>query len=822
MRRWRTLRSFADLEAQIEAQCKEAKIERISFDVFDTLVRRRCAPDTVVRGVALALQQVLPSASAVGLDQILAERHRAYMLLATANEACGLDMETSLGQLAKAWVARLCPEEASEQKDYLVSVITDAELRYERWACMPNREMLALCQHLHASGQRLVYTSDMYLGGDVVQALLEECGFGGLFSAGYVSGDHLLLKRTGRLFDHVAEQEGVDPSAIVHVGDDRYSDGNMAVARKFRSFVIEDRQEVRRRNRVQYDHHRLDEDDQWAGVIAAEYAAAEARPDEDPAISIGRDLLGPQLVSFIHYVADYCRDHKVERVFFLSREGYVLRSMYDEVTKALELPVPKGSYLCVSRISSSLGAMGESFSLREINAAVAANARVTPRRIVAPLRFTPDELRHLASDSGLEGLDEPVRLHDSPAFARFVTHPAVTRRARDVGNRGRQTLHDYLSKQGFFDAARVALIDVGWGAQIQENLELAIQGRTDAPEIHGLYLGANRFTEERRRGGMLASAALTDVIDYEWCGGAAFDFVQAYEVATRAPHGTVLGYRDGRPVLAESGSPERGCEEEDDARIARLQLGLVECARQYGRCFRMLGAGAIHGRRYGRNLACRMVRFPRRAESAFFISFNNVSNFGVPETLPLGIKQAWWRPIAFLRAVNGSLWSEGVARVGWGYFGAVALSILKAKRISRVLPRQRPVDAGVGNRALDPCACPAATMHDFEPGLDRHWQRLAGQRSISGALAMNKPPIPGCVLSFSELLVMWLTHRLARLYLTLRRVQPLEADLVPLSAWLQRTLYSRYARQIRGGRRAWRKAVGRWRRARADVSESDC
>lgn len=801
----RRLRAWSALEQQLEAHLSQSACKLISFDVFDTLIKRRCHPELVVRGAAVALRDALEES--LDLDAILEARHAAYADLAGQNARNGHDPETHLDELCAAWVERLLPDADAATRTRLAKLARNSEVQFERWACLPNPTLLQMCARLSDEGYRLIYVSDMYLGDDVVAELLERCGFGEFFSAGYVSGDHGALKRTGRLFQQVAGSEGLPPDAILHIGDDMLADGEMAEASGVSSIVVRDRVDLRQRRRAQFDLHRLRNDREWAGVVAADYVASHDGHSYDMPYLMGRNLLGAQLASMLQYLIVYCLRHDIKRVYFLSREGLVLRAMYDSMVTDLDAALPRGDYLCVSRIASSYGAMGEHYGLREIIAASSANAHKSARRILAPLGFGDDELTLLANECGLHDLDAPARTDESPAFARLVGHPRVSEKTREVAQRGRAALRDYLRRHGFYDAKRVALVDVGWGAQIQENLVLAVSDEDDAPEVHGMYLGANRLAAERRGAGLRIDSSLADETRYEWSAGGAFDFVQMYEISSRAPHGTVLGYREGEPELAQPGTPQRDREDSEDAIIARMQRGMIDAAVQHARCVRMLGASPGDTHRYVANLACRANRFPRRREARFFLGFQNVSNYGAAESIALGEHIPWWRPVKMARAVNRAMWSEGVASLSLGPIGTVTLAILKAARVCRLLPAQnagKAVDLGSAAERRESPHEPF--VHAFEPAMLRHWEEL--MREPAGA-HMDARIATSPAITVGDVLLMWSAHRASRLYLKARGLEPLPARLLSPRVWLQRSVFTSFGHRVLFVRRQWRRLLGK-------------
>ena len=204
-----------------------------------------------------------------------------------------------------------------------------------------------------------------------------------------------------------------------------------------------------------------------------------------------------------------------------------------------------------------------------------------------------------------------------------------------------------------------------------------------------------------------------------------------------------------------------------------------------------------------------MNRFPRREEVQFFLRFRNVSNFGTAETLSLGETLPWWRPLRTAKAVNRALWSEGVARLSFGPLGAMTLAVLKAARTRRRLPRQLGMGSAAAVVAADPGTPPAPAVnppHAFEAAMLEHWR---GLMHADPQPAAGDRPARCSAVTWRDLVLITLTHRLANLYLRTRGLPVVDADLLPLGPFTQRAVFRVFGDQVLYLRRQWRRLRGR-------------
>ena len=192
----------------------------ISFDVFDTLVFRKC-PSCQVFDIAAEKY------NAVHSDKIESFReHRIKAQEHAANKA--IYEEITLDEIYD--------ELADEYGAAFAESMKNAELEAELEAVYPNAEMQSFYNAMKSAGKCIIITSDMYLSGKVIAAILKKCGYDGYESL-YVSSDCRARKSSGALFRRIVRDEGVMPSEILHIGDNMHSDYLMANREGLRGFL---------------------------------------------------------------------------------------------------------------------------------------------------------------------------------------------------------------------------------------------------------------------------------------------------------------------------------------------------------------------------------------------------------------------------------------------------------------------------------------------------------------------------------------------------------------------------------------------------------
>ncbi len=96
------------------------------------------------------------------------------------------------------------------------------EIEAEKRFCFANPEMFNVYRSLIKTGKHVVAVSDMYLPSDVIAEILNDCGYDAIDKI-YVSCEQGVAKAEGILLHVVYEKEG-KPKKCIHVGDNLASD----------------------------------------------------------------------------------------------------------------------------------------------------------------------------------------------------------------------------------------------------------------------------------------------------------------------------------------------------------------------------------------------------------------------------------------------------------------------------------------------------------------------------------------------------------------------------------------------------------------------
>ncbi len=462
------LNTLPRLKAEIDA----AKI--VSFDLFDTvLLRPSLSPDAVQRYAGHLLASLFPQAP----DFFPARKAAEHAARAAKDWAGDVGLDEIYAQFAPGF-----PPAALARARAL-------ELEVEQRLTLGRAPVIEALAYATASGKRVIAISDTYFGRAEIDALLAAAGIPDAFDAIYLSSELGARKDRGDVWPLVLQQEGVAARDWLHLGDNEVSDMQRAGDRGLRVFHTMNPVTLLTQKRFlsAVTVKAADEAHGWTDALLLGPAAARLGGDPFPvdgalgvyrvasAHDLGYCAYGPALFAFTAWLAKQPQLMKLDRLYFLSREGWALQPLYDAVRAALgEAGLPPSSYFYVSRRAVLLARQATRFD---------------PSVVVDGPEFNGDLGGLLKARLGVDlppGAEAtPLRL---PADARAATQAVEVLRARIEAQAAPEAaaLRAYLAQQGVSGDSGV--VDVGYRATIQNGLQ-----KVAGHGLAGFYFGT--FTE---------------------------------------------------------------------------------------------------------------------------------------------------------------------------------------------------------------------------------------------------------------------------------------------------------------------------------------
>jgi FMN phosphatase YigB (HAD superfamily) len=467
-----------------------------SFDVFDTLLRRRIHPPELVR--QLVAEHAAGCLAQMGVqvtpEEILTERASCEKELLAKAIAGSNDPECRLDDVL-AGMLRAINHDGLLKTEHLV----DYEVGLEEKAAEPMPRAVAALAHLKSMGKRVICISDSYLSSSQMKRILETHGLMGYIDQVYVSSDIGKRKSTGKLFQHVLEAEG---TKFVHIGDNYTSDYVIPRRIGIEALWFHSADEERRKRRLQRLLKSANKIDYLNAVIGGDQKKSKGL------YAIGYHRMGPPLTVFVHNVAQQALKDGIEELFFVARDGYILKKIYDILRRTIYAGtiMPPSKYLCISR-----------YVIQSI----------------------------LLSDRGRGNAHVPSTERQEAS----LSEPDA-----------RKLLRDYLVSIGFMGKRKVALVDAQVEVVTQSVLDTLFEGDLEYPHVYGYYFNIANIDKTKAAVVQCLPRVKGVIGDPRTCSKYELPqfsrFALLIESLTHPNHGLTVGYRHvngkTRPVFMKT------------------------------------------------------------------------------------------------------------------------------------------------------------------------------------------------------------------------------------------------------------------------------
>jgi predicted HAD superfamily hydrolase len=506
------------------------RCEILSLDVFDTAILRRVEQPTDVFELVAGQYRHLHSPQ-VGWNFARA-RVDAERLARQRSGAQRPDADITLDDI----YACLEPPDGWSKP-----TLHGLEIDLERLVCTRNEAVHAIYHRALELGKTVVFASDMYLPKEIVEEVLHTQGYtkyARLFLSSALGG---ATKSSGQLYQRMLDELGVPAARILHVGNDFSADVQQARSVGLGAF--------------HYQHATPPAPDRSvaSGAAAAIHRGLVSNRRrtagrEEFFVGLGYACAGILYLGFQRWIKAELARADVERVFFISRDGWIMKQVYSRLGGG-----PPSSYLYGSRRAFTVPAITE---LDELTLRFLCSGRpLKVGQYLERIGLDPADFGDAIRRAGLVGPMHRVDVLEDAERLRSLFR-LVEPEIRVVAERERTVTLEYLRQSGFSTAKRVALVDLGWWGTQQRALVKLLKLAGAEVDVQGYYLGTLQQTQFREAEDVkLRGWLFEDGLPAEYC-----DLIQTcceiFEFIHGAPHGLVLGFeRTGgaiAPIFAAS------------------------------------------------------------------------------------------------------------------------------------------------------------------------------------------------------------------------------------------------------------------------------
>lgn len=359
--------------------------------------------------------------------------------------------------------------------DDVASELKKIECEVEIDLCCPNLQVKSIYENCIKFEKKILIITDMYLNRDTIKKMLDKCGYE-KYDKLYISSENRLTKESGELYKFIKKDLQIDETRWLHIGDNKKSDYNQAIKNGINAKLIKTID-----NKLKYVNIKKNRDFIESRLNATLNNFSENKFEYYE--RLGYESFGPIVVGFVNWLVKEFKKENINKVYFLSRDGYIIKKIYD----IIETEDVESHYLYVSRrslqvpsfyIDSDYDTVLDSFFLpREIKF----------ETLIKKLGLTFEEIAEVAEKYSFnkDTIIECKNIKSNKLFRQFYN--VIKSKIIDNAKEEYLALVEYL-KQNKFEG-KVAIVDIGWFGNMQLALDKVIKHASIDAEIYGYYVG---------------------------------------------------------------------------------------------------------------------------------------------------------------------------------------------------------------------------------------------------------------------------------------------------------------------------------------------
>lgn len=404
------------------------------------------------------------------------------------------------------------------------SKIMNIEIDVEKNILQANKEIQEVYNYALKKRKKVIFISDMYMDEKTLSNILKEKGYKNYYRL-FVSSEYNMLKSDGTLFRFVVDTLKCNPKDILHIGDSIKSDFISARKVGLNSFLYKRKKNKKVSNLLERN-------------ILNEFCYNNLN-NNNYFYKFGYEKYGILLYSFSLWLNSELNKLNIKKVYFLSRDGYILKKAF-EFINIDKIP----EYLYVSRRSLTVPNLWKDIEFESLENNIIISNYFTIKTFLKRLGLNPNDYKNLLDKYNLK-LDN--ELSKKTFLKNNKLKDFYNEIKKDITHNSKNEynlLQKYLKQNEFY--GNVAIVDIGWHGTMQKKLlDTNINRKIN---INGFYLGQEKIIKNAN--GFLFNEFDNALNKISIAGSFGF-----FESLFLANHGSVIKYKEENnkivPVLDE-------------------------------------------------------------------------------------------------------------------------------------------------------------------------------------------------------------------------------------------------------------------------------
>ncbi len=532
-------------------------VEYVSFDIFDTLIKRNIRiPKDVFNLVEAEYNRSFSgNIEEFRKKRILAEKKARNKTLRE---------EITLVEIYDQLRNYYNREE--------IGRLLEIEVNIEILLCISNKEVLPMYKYAKEKGKKIIITSDMYLDRNTIKKILDNNKID-KYERLYLSNETMLTKYKGTMYDYILKDLKCEPKKILHIGDNQKSDYDNAISKEIKAFKIENKHGKERKNK----YNEINKTDQlYLNVINSFIDNnLSLRTDENIYYNIGYRKIGILFYGYLQWIQNFAFNNNLDKLIFFSRDGYLLKEAYDKYF--MNENKFETDYMYISRRAIIVPSFNEDLKFDQLIEILGLRKKDTIKSFFSRIGLEYNLFRKEIEESGYK-VDEYINLNSKKSNLEKL-YNTIRKDIIQNSEKERKVLSKYINQLNINNKS-LGVIDIGWRGSMQYSLMNILKELQINTKINGLYLGMNRESSSFINRGMEADGYLFSHNRNEEFEFKVSSFIGLLETFFLAPHGTVIRYKEEngmvKPILGRIEYNEK-----DLSIIEQIQQGALNFVKDF-------------------------------------------------------------------------------------------------------------------------------------------------------------------------------------------------------------------------------------------------
>lgn len=429
----------------------------VSFDIFDTLLKRNVTEPSDVFGIIEKETEV----NEFKYRRIIAEKKAREI---------SYEKEITLWDIYNQF---------SNLSDTQKRLLTEMELKTEENVLTVNGSILDVYRWCIYNKKLVFITSDMYLPEFFITRVLAKNGISS-YSKLYLSSSYKKTKSDGSLFLALLEENNLNANDVIHIGDSREGDYNQPKRIGMNALKIP---KFFKKSGYSYKFDDKIKEDCFNSFIY------NTEPNGyDDYQKFGYECFGPFLWGYVNWIYRSLKETDIKKVYFLSRDGLIMKEAFDICFSDSAID---SHYLEVSRRSLRVPILWMDCRFETVLNMISPSKLISLNTVFDGVGLSMDDYIELIAANGMQPSDVFDRSYITSNDKLLNLYEQLIPYIIENSKKEYEYIIKYIRQNKL--SGKFAIVDIGWSGGMQRYLEQTLSKLDISHEVIGFYTGVAAY-----------------------------------------------------------------------------------------------------------------------------------------------------------------------------------------------------------------------------------------------------------------------------------------------------------------------------------------